>query len=517
MPLEEKKYDTIADNDWAKDIKGDPIHINNAKSGLQGYYCLGCDKEMQAVKFKNPKYHSYFRHHAHNVDKDKTECVIASKIYRERLAEQILHRLRRLKVPSLYKYAPKGINGQPNLIQESKIVKAFKVKSQLSFYEDEDGNINYGKNLDIENRYLLIRPDVTFFNEKDEPILFIEFVITHKLPPDKKVKLHRLGIDTVQIIIPKLPENEIEESLKSVRKIKWVYNEIEANTNYVFIPKGDTEGISSIDEDQRRLFEESFKCRTAQINNLIRDINLCLRSKSYRRAERHFESEISRIERATKAERQGLEDVERRFESEIRTQLAGEFQAIEFQEEQFNREERGFQKESTDLENRYFDKIKDIRKEQNAINSLTEEELEDHRTEEVIKYQFRDKKEGLEGDFIAERKRFERNIETQRNRIEGFLREKSNLTGQFEQLERDAQNEFEETSRKLEQEETNLNKTVREEFYREVRTNTRKFSKGVRNILEAQRMGYDFENAKREENGYKRARELFIKGTWQKR
>lgn len=73
------------DNDWAKDIKGDVIHISAAKSGAQGYYCLGCDKEMQAVKKKNINHKSYFRHHVVDVDTSTIECVKASREYREKI------------------------------------------------------------------------------------------------------------------------------------------------------------------------------------------------------------------------------------------------------------------------------------------------------------------------------------------------------------------------------------------------------------------------------------------------
>ena len=401
VEVKEKDYQ----NDWAKDIKGDAIHIDNASSGLQGYYCLGCDKEMQAVFFKNPKYSSYFRHHASNVDKDKAECVVASKVYRERLAEQILHRLKQLKVPAVYKYPPKNRDGEPKLLQEGKTIIANTVKSQLSFYEDEDGVVTWGKNPEIEERYLLIRPDVTFFNKEGEPILFVEFVITHKLPPEKKIKLHRLGIDTVQIIIPKLPENEIEKSLKSVRKIKWVYNDLEANTNYIYVPKGSTEGISSIDEDQRRFFEESYICRTAQINDLVRKIDKCLRSESYRGTQRDFEQEISRIEDATEKERQGLEDLERLNGAEVFSNFTGEFDQLE-------REENKFQSGFNDLERRYLSKAREIRDNQDEedefirklnnrgglgekINKLRSEEERLDRKREVVEKQINELKEHI--------------------------------------------------------------------------------------------------------------------------
>ena len=67
-------------NDWAKDIKSNYIHISEAESGLKGYYCLGCDKELIAAKGDRQAHH--FRHYAKNIDKEKIECVVASRNYR---------------------------------------------------------------------------------------------------------------------------------------------------------------------------------------------------------------------------------------------------------------------------------------------------------------------------------------------------------------------------------------------------------------------------------------------------
>jgi hypothetical protein len=49
------------DNDWAKNLKGDYIHISQAQSGALGYYCMGCDKQMQAVKRKKKKVNIYIK------------------------------------------------------------------------------------------------------------------------------------------------------------------------------------------------------------------------------------------------------------------------------------------------------------------------------------------------------------------------------------------------------------------------------------------------------------------------
>jgi len=37
-------------NVYASNLKGEEIHISEADSGRKGYYCLGCKREMQAVK-----------------------------------------------------------------------------------------------------------------------------------------------------------------------------------------------------------------------------------------------------------------------------------------------------------------------------------------------------------------------------------------------------------------------------------------------------------------------------------
>lgn len=300
-------------NNWAKNVKEERVYIGNATSGRRGYYCLGCDKEMDAVLFKNPNYQSYFRHVPFDVKKGEKSCPFRDREYRELIATEILHRLKRIKVPEILKYPPKdkGEEGALVLLKEAEFITAHKVKSQLTFYEDKEGNIKWGKNPEIEERHLLIRPDVIFFDRKGKPILFIELVITHKVPDGKKIKLRRIGIDTISIIVPKGSQQEIEDNFKSIQKTKWEYNEIEASTQYIPVPYGHSEGILEFDEIQRRIFGENYWCRKASLNNTIRSIKKGLGSEPYRRAERDIESEISRIENATKEERQRLDSMER--------------------------------------------------------------------------------------------------------------------------------------------------------------------------------------------------------------
>lgn len=381
------------DNDWANDVKGNPIHISQAESGAKGYFCMGCTKQMQAVKFKNVNHQSYFRHHIIDIDTSRVECVHASKEYREKLAYFYFMRVKQIKVPAVYKFPPKGEEGNPILLEEAKTITAHRVERELTFYENEEGEIKWGKNPAIEERFLLIRPDAVFFDKNDKPILFLEFVITHKPDTDKLNKLQRIGINTVQIIVPKLPEPELEKSISSASKIKWTYNEIESNTQYIPISTGDTAGIPFIDEEQRKLFTESYKCRTAQIGNLIRSINKCLASQSYRRAEHLFEQEIQRVERNTTDTRERHEELRNTIQGRVKAEFREQDELFRRAEEEYG---EILAKENARIQ-REFD-----------------------RAEEIQESNFK----GLEERYIAKREEY---ISTERKLRDDILKEQSNI------------------------------------------------------------------------------------------
>ena len=460
MSHKDKNSDLETQNDWAKDITGEPIHISSAASGLKGYYCMGCQKEMQAVKFKNTAYQSYFRHHAHNIDKDKVECVFSSRVYRERLAEQILRRLKELKLPEVYKYPPKGVIGNPILLAEKTTIQAAFVKSQLSFYEDENGEVKWGKNPEIDERYLLIRPDITFFDEEEKPILFVEFVITHKLPDDKKVKLKRLGINTVQIIIPKVPEAEIEKSLKSVTKVKWVYNEIESNTDYIPVLEGNSEGIPFIDEEQRKLFEESYACRAAQLKNLIRSISRSVASESYKRVEFQFEREISRIKEATTRNRQRLDELEKEFEREVYAIIEPEEIEIGERYRDLEQKQIAFEDDYSNLETRYNNKARELKNQDDRLTREIREYIDSGTTGEGIRSDFENRKEKLENDTEGARIEIARISEEQVNSSEFFKQLERNEQQQFERNKNSEQSNFAKSTRELEDETNDLESKI---------------------------------------------------------
>lgn len=436
------------DNIYASNVKDEIVYIKNVISGKKGYFCLGCKREMQAVKSKLVDRKSFFRHDA-TAMKGQPKCTYSDETYRHKLAKTILQETKRIKVPSLYKYPPNGVEGKANLISKSRYIQASRVAVELTFYEDENGLIHYGKNIKSKEKHLLIRPDVTFFNAQEEPILFIELVASHKVTDEKKNKIKRLGIDTVQVNIPKSSPEEIEEVFQITKHTKWIYNNEESNAIYISVSESDRERISSSDEIQRELFRESYNCKSSQINELIRSIKRCLRSELYCGVESGLRSDISRVEGIRKEREKRLQGVQDELENEIvgecegwfRKQNASEIARIRDEEKKLEEEEKRFSSEQEDLERRYKEKRGEIEgdlREQREINRGKRSEYENFET--VIG----NKKRGLK-TILEEQKKwderaaeFEQSNSELRDSIEILKLEEENLPETFEFLEREA-------------------------------------------------------------------------------
>jgi hypothetical protein len=346
-------------NVYANNIDGESIHISNAESGRRGYFCQGCNFPMQAVKSLKQNRISYFRHDVRDV-KIEHKCTYSDETFRHKLAKEILQRIKRVKVPNLYKYHPKDKNGNSFLIAKSKIIEAYSVGIENSFFENEEGEIVFGKNTGLGEKNLIIKPDVTFFDVTGKPILFIEIVATHKIDDEKRIKLKRLGIDTIQIKIPKESPQEIENCFLTTNYTKWIYNYDEECTDYFSISNGDSEGIPIIDKEQRNLLAESFICRKARINNIIRTIKKCLESQPYRTIERNFESEISRVEKNTISFERQWEELQNGVRNQLAKQFEEEESRLEDELGSFEAEYNNFRQKGSDLERRYLNKRKEL-------------------------------------------------------------------------------------------------------------------------------------------------------------
>lgn len=364
-------------NIYAKDLKGNPIHVDEAESGRKGYYCLGCDKEMEARKSKIQTRSSYFAHVPTNVETEK-KCTYSDETYRHKLAKEILQRIKKIKVPNLYKYPPFNTEGGAYKIQDSKFIDAAFVKNEIQFYENEEGIIQYGRNLEFKEggeKHLLIQPDVTFFNKNGDPILFVEIVATHKVDFNKLLKLKRLGVDAIQVSIPKSSPEEIENTFYKTSRTEWLFNYEQETTSYISLPKENDQRVPSNNEFQRKLFEqyESYECKKAEINNLIRAIKKCLGSESYRSIERKLRSELFRVEENTKKHQRRLDDIRNEASRNAKKRTESKRKRLEEEEATFRTAKEGFQREINDMEGRYQRKRSEIIKSgENLVKKFTE-------------------------------------------------------------------------------------------------------------------------------------------------
>jgi len=411
----EKTKKSKDQNVYANNVRKEEIHISEAKSGRHGYFCLGCDREMQAVISKISGRISYFRHDAIAM-KGQPKCTYSDETYRHKLAKEILLRIKRVKVPDLYKYPPKNINGSANLICESQFIDAEFVEAELFFYENEYGDILWTKTIFSDtNKYLLLKPDITFFDVNMNPILLIEIEATHKISEEKALKLKRLGINTVQITIPKDSPENIEKTFETTNRTKWIYNYEQESTEYIPISDSNSKGISSIDEDQRKLFEESYNCRTAQINNLIRSITKCLESEQYGTTTAKLESDIPRVKRNTEEYRKSYEQLRDRYDNRIE-ELRNEIRERISSKNADRRKRIDTEKANLENEETEFRKFCDTE------NGRLETEFNGHRA-------------GIERETIERYRKRRESIESERRELENrYIRERNGIESNREQL-----------------------------------------------------------------------------------
>lgn len=280
---------------YAKNIKGEEYHISQVERGRKGYYCIDCDQEMVACKgdIVSP----YFRHHVTDVTIER-KCTFSNETYRHRVAKEILQRIRQIRVPAVDKYAPKGSEGVMRL-KGAETIHAYSVGIEYRFYEDETSQIKWMSNPEwVEGdpqKRLIVQPDVTFFDQHGNPILFIEIVATHKPDDDKLSKLKRLGINTIAVTIPKESAEAIERIFYHTDNTYWLYNHEEEEARYVPVFRRNSEEVLPVNQLQRRLLEESVNCRSTEIGNLIRAIERCLESEQYGAIKQELTTEISRV------------------------------------------------------------------------------------------------------------------------------------------------------------------------------------------------------------------------------
>lgn len=443
-------------NVYAYDHNINEIFVKDAVNGRNLYSCIGCKREVILVKLET------FWHFRHYVEKnsEKPKCTYSDETYRHNLAKDILQREKRIKVPTLYKYPSDQNEGFPKILKSTAIINAYTVRNEVYFYENNLSELKWGRKEDIDEMNYLIRADSAFFDKDDNPILIIEFIATHKLTEDKKIKIRRLGIDAIQVSVPKDSPQSIEESLlKYTSRTKWIYNYEEQHTEYLSIPTTSEDRVHELDSKQREFFEESFSCRKARINNLIFSIRKCLETEQFRGVISDFESEINRIEENTERDRNRLLQLHENIRRGVDSANQKSVNEFESRRRKFEIEKANFRDRYSDLEERYIATKKELDREERIVDikcrGMEQEKGGNGETFEEIKRR-------IESDFIKEEEDSRRISNELEQLSEKFEEEERRIRREFEFFERSEQEE----ETKLKFKESNLEREFREEEQR---------------------------------------------------
>ncbi|WP_188501688.1 competence protein CoiA family protein [Pontibacter amylolyticus] len=361
--------------EFAKYITGEVFHITSAQSGANGYYCIGCSSEMIAYlgRIRQP----HFRHHPNDVDKS-SECTWSDETYRHKIAKEILQRLKEVRVPKVSIGVPKEYGGGSITISPSRIVKASSVLIERYIYEDEYGQVKFGKSFDSMGgkRHLLVKPDVLFLDEKNKPILIIELCATHKTDEEKRMRLMHLGVDAIELLIPKAANpQDIEKNIVSSNHSKWLYNNEQAKTK--FNPA--THLISNASTEFNREpgdipKGETIQCRTFRVRECIRGIKKFMGSSDFAEGRRAIEEELSRVEGNAERERKELADLIERARAEAEAAVSKFIQReqqkakeLDSTEARFGEEAEAEERHHRDLEERYHTKRDNLIREHKEI------------------------------------------------------------------------------------------------------------------------------------------------------
>jgi hypothetical protein len=274
----------VVECDWARLANGQEISIAEATSGANGYFCLGCGHELQARKGLVNEAH--FAHLAAGSETERL-CEYSSETYRHDQAKKLLRHLKKVRVPAVYAACPPNYHGLLPRLAEARDVEAAQVLSERNIYVDEQGEVRFARRHrnepfddDHGKRLLLGRPDVIFLDEQRRPILLIEIYATHKVDREKITRLRLLGIDAIEIYIPRHFDSFAIERLFSVTiHTHWLYNAQQANAGPL-APDSHllASGSASAAELESRLSgrAETLKCRRSRVGHALRAIRSCL-------------------------------------------------------------------------------------------------------------------------------------------------------------------------------------------------------------------------------------------------
>jgi hypothetical protein len=360
---------------------GIEVHISEATSG-RGYSCIGCDRDMQAVRHKMQGYTDYFRHDAKYVNTGN-KCTFSDHTYRKSIAINYLQSKKLIKVPSIFKFNADDIDAMPLLLEPPRTIEAYEAKTNLLFYENSNGEVVIAETMPENDCNLLFKPDIVFFDRTRRPILLIQIVLKFTITNETKANLRRIGINTLQITLPKESREAIINSLSQTGRSKWIYTNEQQFTEYVQPSSRNIDRGEPVDEFERRLHEESAICRINQIANLIRAIGKCYKSEQYLEVEKEISGEYLRTRRDIESNRKRREELEREFRIELNYQNQSQFETIAIEQSELAEEKIRISFYENGLESRYRTKAAELGSETKEFEG---EESDIIRDEEGIKF-----------------------------------------------------------------------------------------------------------------------------------
>ncbi|WP_131458164.1 hypothetical protein [Jiulongibacter sediminis] len=368
--------------------------------------------------------------------------------------------MKKIKVPPIKVFNATKENYK--VLRASQFIEAAYVRNECPAFENSNGEIEH-RHVSPEERFdLFIKPDVTFFDKHDKPILFIELVATHKIDNQKLFKIRSLGIDTVQVLVPRESDIGIRKALLSTSNTKWVFNNEQESTKYDHIQSGVNSTVLKTDEFERDLSQrsETSKCRISEIKNFIRRIGKEVGSEQFRNSVQKIREQIQRVEENTERERREIEKRIVKLSGEISTEFRDEGRRINSAISDASMESGRVdqlvdeaKKEYSDLERRYLIKRNKLEIEERKLgerkdnykpdcqpeierieNELRECGAEQNTLEELERRISRDR-EDKTSYFESERRRLKRETEDTEKSIQRISEDLRGLPDQIEKSE----------------------------------------------------------------------------------
>lgn len=456
----------------AKNQSGQVIFIQEATSGRGGYYCQGCHQELVARKGSIIIHH--FAHLARDVEQ-KQHCTFADEDYRLSIAQSTLQRIKQIRVPRTLLINPE-VPTQAIQLQPPRNIHAHRVEVKFPLCLNGQGQIETDRLIAeelISEGVSFVRPNISFFNNKDQPVLAIELLTDGKqkgISAERKALYTLLGIDAIQVILPKESAQAIEDTFFTTKNTFWLYNDEYAHTTYPSTSTAEfIEGVSDVDRLQIQLLEEDAKCRANRLRNLIRSIRKYLDSNSAQQVAVAIQQSIGDLERQTERVDQQLRERTEQLKEQVRTEFASQVGRLRDEEASLDQQEETFRVEEERVESAYHQEteridgdIRDIcerhnpavdtlnqgiRDTQRALDNLSSERIKlDQQIPEFASRSYRLR------ESIAETKytegQLKQRIETTKERIKRYRADDiTKLETDIQQLERElaATNEAEES------------------------------------------------------------------------